>query len=92
MDLNEFLNEALEDFTREITDQFFLFIENDQNLFQKYLRVIGRDSNLDQTNLQIGKRVKNYFGLDDIKVDDEIIECKTPKSKLIKSYTEHNKK
>ena len=92
MDLNEFLKEVLEKFTREITDQFFLFIENDKDLFQKYLRVIGRKGNLDQTNLQLGKKLKKYFYLDDIEENNKPVKCKTPKSKLITQYTEHCKK
>ncbi len=61
MNLHDFENEVLEKFTKEITDQFFLFIENDRDLFQKYLKVIGRASNLDQTNKTLGKSVKDYF-------------------------------
>ncbi|MFC1730376.1 hypothetical protein ACFL6I_08575 [candidate division KSB1 bacterium] len=83
MTLEEFKNEALSRFTREITDLFFCYIENDEELFQKYQRVIGRESNLDETNQDLGKTVKEWFGLENGDVNTE------PKSKLIRSYTEH---
>ncbi len=90
MNLHDFEIEALEKFTKEITDQFFLFIENDRELFQKYLKVIGRASNLDQTNITFGKRVKDYFSLGNIEDENnKPVECKTPRSKIITSYTEH---
>ncbi|MCK5148514.1 hypothetical protein KAR48_17285 [bacterium] len=85
MTLNEFQNDALERFTKEITDQFFCFIENDKALFQKYLEVIGRESNLDTTNQILGKAVKDWFGLENGIVNND------PQSRLIRSYTEYKK-
>lgn len=89
MSLEEFQQEALEKFVKEITDQLFLFIENDSDLFQKYQRVIGRESSIDQTNKDIGKFIKEYLNLDNIKKNNRPSECKKTKSKLISSYTEH---
>ena len=84
MTLAEFETEALTKFTRQITDRFFCYIENDRDLMYKYLSVIGRDdSNLDQTNTTLGMAVKKWFELDNSGQEPN------PKSKLIKSYTIH---
>lgn len=83
MKLEEFKTEALTRFTQEITDIFFCYIENDKGLLQDYQRVIGRENTLDNTNKTLGAAVKEWFHLEN---GDE---CTSPKSKLIKSYTEH---
>ena len=44
MTLNQFQQKALSQFTKEITDIFFCYIENDKELLQDYLRVIGREN------------------------------------------------
>ena len=85
MTLNEFQQHALSEFTREITDLFFCYIEDDKDLMQEYLRVIGRESNLDATNRNLGLAVKEWFNLEN---GDE---NKEPLSHLIRSYTEHKK-
>ena len=83
MTLPQFQQRALTQFTREITDIFFCYIENDKELLQDYLRVIGRDSNLDETNMSLGAAVKDWFDLENGDVNRD------PKSRLIRSYTEH---
>ena len=83
MTLQQFQQRALTQFTREITDIFFSYIENDEDLLQDYQRVIGRDSNLDETNMSLGAAVKEWFHLENGNVNRD------PKSKLIRSYTEH---
>jgi len=85
MNLNEFKEKALTQFTREITDIFFCYIEQDKELMQDYLRVIGRDSDLDTTNKTLGAAVKEWFNLEN---GDENTD---PVSNLIRSYTEHYK-
>jgi len=85
MTLNQFQQKALSQFTKEITDIFFLFIENDKNLMHDYLRVIGREGDLDTTNKKLGEAVKSWFKLENGEVNRE------PMSKLIESYTEHIK-
>jgi hypothetical protein len=85
MNLNEFKEKALTQFTREITDLFFLYIENDEELMHDYLRVIGRDVDLDTTNKKLGEAVKSWFRLENGEVNQE------PMSKLIESYTEHRR-
>jgi hypothetical protein len=86
MTLQQFQQRALTQFTREITDIFFSYIENDEDLLQEYQRVIGRDSNLDETNMSLGAAVKEWFHLENGNVN------RNPKSKLIRSYTEHTRR
>lgn len=83
MTLSQFQQKALSKFTQEITDIFFCYIENDKELLQDYLRVIGRENALDNTNMTLGAAVKEWFRL------DNGVENSNPKSKLIRSYTEH---
>lgn len=86
MTLNEFQQHVLTEFTREITDLFFYYIEDSKELLQEYQRIIGRESDLDTTNKSLGLAVKDWFDLEN---GDENRE---PKSKLIRSYTEHRRK
>ncbi len=86
MTLQQFQQRALTQFTREITDIFFSYIENNEDLLQDYQRVIGRDSNLDETNMSLGAAVKEWFHLENGNVNRD------PKSKLIRSYTEHTRR
>lgn len=81
--LKDFEDKALAQFTKEITDLFFLYIENDEDLMHDYLRVIGRESDLDTTNKKLGEAVKSWFKLENGEINRE------PMSKLIESYTEH---
>jgi hypothetical protein len=85
MDLNEFKEKALRRFTDEITDLFFQYIENDRELMLDYLSAIGRDSDLDTVNRDLGRAIKDFFDLENLP------ENKKPKSKLIKTYTRHKK-
>ncbi len=50
MKLQDFMNKVFSEFTNHITDQIFLYIQNKPDLYKEYMRVIGRDSNLDATN------------------------------------------
>jgi len=85
MPLNNFANDALADFTREITDCFFQYIENDRKLMARYLRLIGRDRGLDEVNEALGAAIRKYFDLGNIRQNNH------PKSRLISSYTEHER-
>jgi hypothetical protein len=86
MNLQDFKEKALTRFTREITDIFFCYIENDEELLQDYQRIIGREGDLDTTNKKLGEAVKSWFRLEN---DNE---NRDPKSKLIRSYTKHIRK
>ena len=81
MTLDEFKDEALTRFTRELSDLFFCYIENDRELMHKYLSVIGPEKEADETNQFLDQAVKEHFGL------NEVGENHQPKSKLITSYT-----
>lgn len=83
MNLDEFKEKALSKFTEKITDIFFCYIENDRELLQDYLGVIGGEGDLHTTNMALGKAVKARFDLENGE------ECTAPKCKLIKSYTTH---
>ncbi|HEX74611.1 MAG TPA: hypothetical protein G4N93_05620 [Dehalococcoidia bacterium] len=85
MNLQDFKEKALTQFTQEITDLFFCYIEDDEDLMHDYLRVIGREGDLDTTNQKLGEAVKSWFKLENGEINRE------PMSKLIESYTEHIK-
>ena len=81
--INEFAEKVIDGFSKEITDQVFLMIENDRILFQEYLRLVS-DTKLDTVNQAIGKMVKQKYGLINSTRQGN------PKSKLIKSHQEFN--
>jgi hypothetical protein len=83
--LQAFEEKALKQFTKKITDLFFLYIENDEDLMHDYLRVIGREGDLDTTTKKLGEAVKSRFILENGEIN------RKPMSKLIESYTEHYK-
>ena len=85
MCLNNFANDALAGFAREITDLFFQYIENDRTLMARYLRLIGRDRGLDDVNEALGCAVREYFRLENLS------RVRRPKSKLISSYRQHGR-
>jgi hypothetical protein len=57
--LQQLERRALEQFTQEITDLFFLYIENNKDLLQEYQRVIGRYTTLDAANISLGGLLKS---------------------------------
>ena len=84
MSLIEFQDEALEKFTKNITDVFFCFIENDPALLAQYRAVVaGRRT--DASNKALGMAIKEWFRLGNSGA------CRTPKSKLISAYTKHTR-
>lgn len=84
MDIKDFTTQILEKFTEQLTDQVFLFIENDRELMSAYLHTV-EEKNLNYVNSEIAKAIKAKFVLD---VDGE---CKAPQSKLIQGYTKFTK-
>ncbi len=80
---NEFANKVINQFSNEITDLVFLYIENDEELMLEYLRVVS-DHTLDKTNQTLGSAIRQRFNLDNDGKESN------PKSKLIKSYTVHS--
>ena len=82
MAIKRFADEVLSKFSKEITDQVFLSIQNDRELMHEYLRLVSKEG-IDSVNQQLGKAVKSRFKLSnsDSRQDD-------PKSMLIKSHQE----
>ena len=82
MTLKNFADEVLGKFSKEITDQVFLSIQNNRKLMHEYLRLIS-ENGIDSVNQHIGKSVKKRYKLSnsDSRQDD-------PKSILIKSHQE----
>ena len=80
--INTFAEKVIEKFSKEITDQVFLMIENDKDLNKEYLRLVS-DTKLDTVNQTIGKIVKKAYHLKNTPTRK-----REPKSKLIKSHRE----
>lgn len=82
MDLKKFSDEVLSEFSKKITDQVFLSIQNDRKLMHKYLRLISKEG-IDSVNQHIGKSVKSRY-----KLSNSDSRQDNPKSMLIKSHQE----
>ena len=83
MTLDEFRDEALRRFTKDIADRFFQYVESDRELMHEYLSILGGEKGTDETNEYLEQALKKYFGL------NEQGENHSPKSKLVVSYTEY---
>ena len=80
LDISQFTQHVLNEFTEQLTDQVFLFIENDRELLGQYLHTVeGKE--LDTVNAHIAKAIKRHFAL-----ESKGERCDTPKSKLIQGY------
>jgi hypothetical protein len=64
--IRDFAEMALKRFTEDITDHFFLYIEKNNTLKQAYRRILKTDD-VDTTNTQLGKAVKEWFRLENRK-------------------------
>ena len=82
MEIEKFAQTVVEDFSKEITDLVFLYIENDKKLMHEYLRLISVN-NLDTVNKSLGKKIKEKFNVENIGRSNDT------RSKLIQSYTQH---
>jgi hypothetical protein len=85
MSENDYAEEVVGKFIRDITDHVFLAIEHNETLMREYQTNVNRYG-LDKVNMAIGKKVKTMLNLDNDGVN------KSPKSKLIKDYTCHKLK
>lgn len=85
--INEkFIQKVLEKFTKQITDQVFLMIQNDRDLYIEYCNQChSQDKN--KLNRDLEKAVKEYFDL--VNLNEAKLE--EVKSVLITSYTKHKK-
>ena len=82
MSSEDFAKKVAAQFCLELTDQLFMYIENDKNLMQDYLRLVSEEG-LFKANQNLGSNFKKLFNVDNIEEDNN------PNSKLIKSYTQH---
>lgn len=82
MSTKKFAEEVVKQFCLELTDQLFLYIENDKKLMQEYLRLVSSET-LHKTNQDLGREFKELFNVETLKENQD------PKSKLIKFYTQH---
>jgi len=77
----KFADKVISQKNKSITDEIFLLIQKDKDLMQEYLRLVQNEK-IDSVNTQIGKRIKESYGLKDGKRNNN------PLSTLIKSYQE----
>ena len=74
-DISRFTQSVLKEFRQRLTDQVFLFIENDRELLGQYLHTVeGKE--LDTVNAHIAQAIKRHFGL-----ESKGEKCNTPNSK-----------
>lgn len=82
MSIKKFTDKVLDEFSKEITDQVFLSIQNNRELMHEYLRLISTNT-IDIVNQRIGKAVKDRYKLSNLNSRQD-----EPKSTLIKSHQE----
>ena len=82
MPIKLFSDKVLDEFSKKITDQVFLSIQNNRELMHEYLRLIST-STIDTVNQQIGKAVKHRYQLSNSDSRQD-----APTSTLIKSHQE----
>lgn len=75
--------DALSEILQNITDQVFLEIQENRDLMQRYLRLLG-EKNVEDLNSEIGKIVKQRLELENSGREED------PVSTLIKSYEVHS--
>lgn len=76
--------EVFQKFEKEITDQIFLFIENNKELLNQYHDVLSENENVNET---IPRMIENKYGL-----EKNGVAVNEPKSKLIQTYSQLKKK
>lgn len=62
MEIKDFINEVISLKNKQMTDEVFLFIQNDKDLMQKYLLLV-QEHGLGTVNRQIGFAVYQKYGL-----------------------------
>jgi len=75
-------HKAIHKFTKCITDQLLLFIEQDKDLFKEY-QTAAAESTSQGVNSVLGKMITEAYHLENVGVET------SPKSKLLKKYTRH---
>lgn len=82
MSADDYAEQVVTNFIRNITDQVFLAIQHDDAAMRDYMTNVNRYG-LDTINMAIGKKVKVMLNLNNNG------ENANPKSSLIKNYTYH---
>lgn len=75
-------HKAIRKFTKCITDQLFIFIQQDEELFKEYLDA-ATESTTQGVNSVLGKMITEAYHLENVGVEA------APKSQLLKKYTRH---
>lgn len=73
---------ALTKFTKVITDQFFLFLENDAHLLKEYKAAV-KEGTQQSVNSVLGKIITDAYHLENIGIENN------PECMLLKKYTKH---
>ena len=81
MNVNDYAEQVVNKFIKEITDQVFLYIERDDALMREHMSMVRNEGG--KVDIAIGKKVKEILNLDNIRDDEQ------PKSRLIETYTSH---
>lgn len=79
-DLEAFSQAVLKRFCEQITDEIFLFIQNDRELMKDYLNLCDKEKH-GVINQYLGKKIKEKFELVNYPARND---C--PRSKLIQSH------
>ena len=79
--MKAFTDKVLGAFSKKLTDEVFLSIQNDKELMYDYLKLIEVHG-LTVVNQQIGRSIKNRYSLANEDVREE-----NPSSTLIQSHT-----
>lgn len=87
----DFVNLVIKEFTLNITDNVFLYVQNDEELRDLYLDAIS-SSDRKTINSLLGKAIANRFEVDNVMDEEGKIVKGEPISFLIKTkYTKHEK-
>jgi len=89
MNATDYADKIVRGFLEEITDQVFLYIQQDRSRMKEYQAMVDQEGSPDTIHQLIGKKVKEQFGLDN---GPEPQKQTNPRSPLIGSYTKHKPK
>ena len=90
MNVEQFMEKAMSRFktkaTQEITDLFFLFVQNDKELMKDYLDTVAQTRDLQTVNREISQRLAKKLQVVSTGVKND-----NPHSNLIQSFSERSK-
>lgn len=88
-ELRKFIDKALKQFKERMTDNLFVMIQNDRELFLEWNK-LTKDIEMNFINGEIAKETKKKFRLTDKNIKKKKIRNEKPKSVLIESFQEFN--